>query len=394
MKRLFEIVDRHPVIYIFVTVLLLMVGINYMASLKLERIERQRQTEHAQTREEFLEKVYGVDLAEDYKRVLLEQSLGYRYYPFVEYVEKARNGKFVNVSNQGTRCHYSNREFCTARGGMKEVWIFGGSTTFGYGVKDNETIAAYLAELLPEYRIVNFGAASYYSTIERIRFENLLIELMPPKAAVFIDGVNDFYYFNVPDETVYSPILKAVDEIDQAKALGDNIRALLGHLAIYRLLDAKFGLSTKKSTPGTAVASPEQISKAIARFHLNHSIVKDIGNKLGVTILTVLQPTPTYGVGHKTSNVPRELLNFGDHENSGLAYREMLTPNGELRTKDLDTLNLANLGINEGMYIDTVHYSPLFNKKIALEISKKLKASLKVKKKIKSNQSNILLRIN
>lgn len=380
-------VDKHPAIYVLAAVLLIMVSINYLAYLKLEKKARQGQAEHARAREEFYKKVHGEDLVEDYKLVALEQSIGPRYYPFVEYIETARNGRFVNVSNQGTRCHYSNRDFCTAKGGMKEIWIFGGSTTFGYGVKDNETIAAYLAEKLPDYRIVNFGAASYYSTIERVRFENLLTEFAPPKAAVFIDGLNDFYYFNVPDSSHYSPILKAAEESivnrpEPLEALKNDLRSLLGRLAIYRYLHAKFGLSTKISGADAsqapiskATASQEQISKAIARFHLNHSIVASIGDKLGVTVINVLQPVPTYGVGHKTSHVPGEALNFGDHANSGLAYREMLTPNGDLRHQDSHTLNLANLGINEGMYVDTVHYSPLFNKKIAFEIYKRLSVS-------------------
>lgn len=127
-------------------------------------------------------------MVEDYRTVSIEQSIGQKYYPFVEYIEKARNGKFVNVSSQGTRCHYPNRDLCAAKGGLNEIWLFGGSTTFGYGVKDKETIAAYLADRLPDYRIVNFGAASYYSTIERVRFENLLAEFAPPMAAILLMG--------------------------------------------------------------------------------------------------------------------------------------------------------------------------------------------------------------
>lgn len=395
MKKLFEAIDRHSAIFIWATVLLVMLGINYLAYLKLEQIERQAQAGRVQDQERVLKKVFGADLAADYRAVSLEQSVSPKYYPFVEYIETARFGRFVNVSNQGTRCHYPNRDLCTAKGGMKEIWIFGGSTTFGYGVKDNETIAAYLAERLPDYRIVNFGAASYYSTIERIRFENLLAEFTPPKAAVFIDGLNDFYYFNVPDKSHYSPILIAAEDIivnkpEPLRAIKNDLKALLGRLAIYRLLQvvrADLALNTK--TTGTdlasldqiskATASQEQITKAIARLHLNHTIVESIGDKLGISVLTVLQPVPTYGVGHKTSQVPSESLNFGDHANSGFAYREMLTPNGELRRQDSHKLNLANLGISEGMYVDTVHYTPLFSKKIALEIYKRLRPCLDAK---------------
>lgn len=383
MKRLLEAVDRHPAIFVLVTVLLVIVGIDYLAHFFLEK-----PAGYALTQEAVLKKIYGENSVEDYRTVFLEQGIGQKYYPFVEFIEKARNGKFVNVSNQGTRCHYPNRDFCTAKGGVKEIWIFGGSTTFGYGVKDNETIAAYLSESLPDYRIVNFGAASYYSTIERIKFENLLTEFSPPKAAVFIDGLNDFYFFNVPDE---STLTKAYSQIlnkeENPSSFANDVRARLKMLAIYRLLEEKFGLTTK--TSGAVTASQQQITRAIARFHINHSIVESIGDKFGITVVNVLQPIPLYGLGHKTSQVPSELLNFGDHANSGFAYREMLTPNGELRYQDFHILNLANLGISEGMYVDTVHYSPLFNKKIALEIYKRLSDLFKEQDKFKLKKNAI-----
>lgn len=381
MKRLFGAVDRHPVLFVLVAVLLAIAGIDRLAHYFLEK-----PAGYALTQDSVLKKIYGVDSAEDYRQVFLEQGIGQKYYPFVEYIEKARNGKFVNVSNQGTRCHYPNRDFCTVKGGGGEIWMFGGSTTFGYSVKDNETIAAYLSESMPDYRIVNFGAASYYSTIERIRFENLLTEFPSPKAAVFIDGLNDFYFFNVPDESAFTKAYSLIlNKEEKPSSFVNDLRARLKRLAIYRLLEEKFGLSGKASV---TTASPEQISKAITRLYLNQAMVEFIGDKLGVAVLNVLQPIPLYGVGHKTSQVPREVLNFGDHENSGLAYRKMLMPNGELRHQNSRTLNLANLGINEGMYVDTVHYTPLFNKKIAQEIYKRLSGQLQGQKN--SSQRNML----
>ena len=99
MKKLFEAIDRHSAIFIWATVLLVMLGINYLAYLKLEQIERQAQAGRVQDQERVLKKVFGADLAADYRAVSLEQSVS------PEYIETARFGRFVNVSNQGTRCH-------------------------------------------------------------------------------------------------------------------------------------------------------------------------------------------------------------------------------------------------------------------------------------------------
>ena len=368
---MFKIIDKHPVIFVLITVSLIMTLLNYAAGFFLEKPAEHALIQQAmRDQKAVLENIYGKGMAKDYKIVLREQGLGQRYYPFVEYLEKPRKGKFVNVSEQGARCHYPDRESCTAKGGRQEIWIFGGSTTFGYGVKDSETIAANLGRMLPDFRIINFGAGGYYSTIERIRFENLLTEFPPPRAAIFIDGINDFYFFNVPDKSIFTNAYSHIlNREKQSDSLVNDIRARLEGLTIYRLFVQKFGHSIKVVATS---ANHEQILKAIHRLSLNHSIIESIGDKLGITILNVIQPIPLYGVGHKTSHVPKERLNFGDHKNSGVAYQVMFGPNGDFSHPNSRTLNLANLGIDEGMYVDTVHYTPLFNEKIASEIHQKI----------------------
>ena len=141
------------------------------------------------------------------------------------------------------------------------------------------------------------------------------------------------------------------------------------------MFEEKFGHAVlgKGHTP----ADHEQILRAIHRLNLNHSIVESIGDKFGITILNVIQPIPLYGVGHKTSHVPRKALNFGDHINSGAAYRLMFESDRKSFQPNSKTLNLADLSIEEGMYVDTVHYSPKFNQEIAYKIHTKLSRLLK-----------------
>ena len=40
--------------------------------------------------------------------------------------------------------HQNKLEECEPASGENEIWIFGGSTVFGYGLKNNETIAHIL----------------------------------------------------------------------------------------------------------------------------------------------------------------------------------------------------------------------------------------------------------
>lgn len=59
MKRLFEAVERHAVIFVLVTTLLAMASINFMAYLILGKDVRRKQTKNTLAQEEVLKKVFG-----------------------------------------------------------------------------------------------------------------------------------------------------------------------------------------------------------------------------------------------------------------------------------------------------------------------------------------------
>src|SRR6185369_12207002 len=101
------------------------------------------------------------------------------------------------------------------------VFVFGGSTTFGYGVADGDTIASQLQPLLARHgrdvAVYNFGRGYYYSTQERILYEQLLAGGFVPALAVFIDGLNDFCYDH--DDSAVSARLAAALEGNHAPSL-------------------------------------------------------------------------------------------------------------------------------------------------------------------------------
>lgn len=118
-------------------------------------------------------------------------SPGWIHEPWVGFREKPRASRFVNVSADGVRA---------TRGGATDlsnvppnsVFVFGGSTMFGYGVADHETVASHLQALLgPSARVFNLGRAYYYSAQENLLFESLVRAGLRPRVAVFVDGLNE-----------------------------------------------------------------------------------------------------------------------------------------------------------------------------------------------------------
>ena len=129
--------------------------------------------------------------------VLLEETWNrpWQYEPWVGFKEKPRSGKFVNISNEGFRLSHIKKQHLDSTG--INVYVFGGSTTFGYGVDDSSTIPAYLQKHLskqyPEKNInvFNFGRGYYYSSQELALLLSLIENNHIPAIAIFVDGLNE-----------------------------------------------------------------------------------------------------------------------------------------------------------------------------------------------------------
>ena len=323
----------------------------------------------------FVKEVYGENNVNDYLLVLQEQNKELDYKPFIEFSEKSRDGKFVNVSSQGIRCNSNNTHNCFFKGGKKEIWVFGGSTAFGYGVKDEETIPAYLEKLVKK-KVINFGTGYYYSTNERILFQNLLQQYAPPYAAIFLDGYNDILYFKLPSRSAISDrIEQKVKKISSNQQLFNWLVSRVVRLNIYRLIEEKF---IKKENDYSInsfyeLATDDEISMAINRLSVNQTINSKVGESFDIKILNIIQPVAVMGEGIHKSNVPKNFIDLNSEMMVNLkkAYMEINNDSQIFSTNaKKNLLNLTFLVSDDPMYVDEAHYSPKFNKLIAYEIFK------------------------
>ena len=112
--------------------------------------------------------------------------------PYVYWRRAAYDGRFIHVDSDGKRR-------TVQAGSLPEdapkVFVFGGSTIWGTGAADDQTIPSWLARGLHESghpaRVVNLGETGYVSTQGILR---LLLELRAgnvPDVAVFYDGANE-----------------------------------------------------------------------------------------------------------------------------------------------------------------------------------------------------------
>ncbi|HEY6475668.1 MAG TPA: SGNH/GDSL hydrolase family protein [Polyangia bacterium] len=80
----------------------------------------------------------------------------------------------------------------------EQIWMFGGSTTYGAGTPDWTTVPSWLSAILNGEKdrcveIINFGVEGYISTQELLLLEEALKRGGRPAEVIFYDGFNDAY---------------------------------------------------------------------------------------------------------------------------------------------------------------------------------------------------------
>ena len=316
-----------------------------------------------------LRKVYpGMSQPEISKLIRENRSVTQGYEPYVQFKELPFKGEFVNADPRGFRSIDGQEKWPIDRDCFN-IFVFGGSTVFGYGVADNETIAGNLRRILREtsnkkLAVYNFGRCSYMSTQERILLEQLIMSGNIPDLAIFIDGLNDFaHHQGVPGFTK-----------DLTKFMNDGEKPAYKKL-IEALPVTKFFLGTGESRAEKNEGNfPQTVSDVISRYKTNKKIIEVISREFHIKTLFVWQPISSYKYD-QNYNI------FKKFDYAG--FLPYLGPGYEKAANEYQTGTFGNnflwLGdmqesLKEPLYVDAVHYSARMSKLIAEHIAVDLSA--------------------
>ncbi len=305
-------------------------------------------------------------------RALLREtwSVGYRYEPFTQFRERTVRGRYVTVDPAGFRGG-GGVAVWPPPAAARTVFVFGGSTTFGYGLPDAETIPAALERRLAaepactgRFAVYNFGRANYFSSQERALFERLLVDGNRPDAAIFIDGLNEFGY---PDgEPKFSARLGEL----MAESEGRLRRRALGSLPLARLLKSWLERAARSRPPERPGDPDDEARRIVSRWLRNREIVAAAAAAHGVAALFVWQPVPVVGydlAAHPLWDGAGDLLPDQPRIVAGYAAMDALRRAGDPRLTAPGFLWLADVqrGRRERLYVDRVHYSAAMASEIA-----------------------------
>ena len=290
------------------------------------------------------------------------------------------HGKYVNVDRGGFR-RIKHQGSWPPDPHNRNIFVFGGSTTFGLEVADWETIPSYLEDwenatqkTRPVW-VYNFGRLGYFSTDELRLFLSLLREGSTPSVAVFIDGVNECGLLpgKLPPAPWPDGFVAAAIGVQQESARGTGgtfyfLKALqswpFGELAAdLRTWLGGVGHDQNSSGPNAFAAMvPRMIFE---RWMRNRQVISRLAQSYGVETVFVWQPIPTYKYDSSHDLLGPRQAGVGP---AVYALVDQIEAGGSLGR---DFLNLSGVQRNQtqNLYVDPWHYTAAFSAEIAKRIA-------------------------
>ncbi|MGO9468096.1 MAG: SGNH/GDSL hydrolase family protein [Isosphaeraceae bacterium] len=316
---------------------------------------------------------------EDDIRLLLQETWdrGLQYDPYTQYKERAYAGKWVNVDKTGFRLSKNNGPWPPDPKNLN-VFLFGGSTTFGYGVADDQTIATHLQEFLEgkfqrHVKVYNFGSGCFFSTQERTRFMNFLAEGIVPDVAVFIDGLNDFLMSS--GEPLFTfDMGKLWDDRELKRSSAGS--EFLSLLPMKRVIDAIHsrvaGDQQEKLAPNSK--SPDDSKKladVLNRYSQNRRLIDAAARACNVRPAFVWQPIPSYhyNVKHYRGDPNSDWLRAATASGYAIMARTVKEAPEDC-TRNFLWLADIQQEFTKSLYVDSFHYTDEFSKVIAHHIGR------------------------
>lgn len=240
----------------------------------------------------------GSDWAREYYEEF-ERGSRFTWSSYVYWRHAPWASRYINVDASGVRATWmppSGPEHAA------EVWMFGGSTLWGTGARDDGTIPSLLARELSERHgvpalIVNFGETGYVSTQEAIA---LALELRGPRPrphlVIFYDGLNDTFsslqngVAGLPqNEENRRREFNLVHPGRRADLLGEAFgpNAIRG-TATFRLVSAIL----QRIAPASATPAPlpDLVRATVDAYKANVRAVEQLGHLYGFETLFFWQP--------------------------------------------------------------------------------------------------------
>lgn len=305
---------------------------------------------------------------QDYKNDAAKIFFDSQWEPYTYWRAKKMVSPHINVLSSGARLSWKPEK----TDNELNIYMFGGSTAWGWGARDEHTIPSYLAKELNlnasvSTNITNFGQLGYVNSQEVISLIRRLGNNNIPDAVIFYDGLND----------VFSSYQSGTDGLPQNELNRKNQKAarykLLSRSALYSKL------TQRKKDNGICLpqyelsdtATKELFENIARRYFQNIRMINALGREFGFSTFCFWQPT-LFTKLHRTTY--EENL-FESHKFWYEFYKGVQHAIEKYPDKPPFFSNLSNIFDDKKatIYIDPLHVSEEGNKIISQKIQKIIK---------------------
>lgn len=310
----------------------------------------------------------------EYQREL-QTVLREEWRPYVYWRLRAYRSEYINIDEKGIRRTW-NRSTAPSPNLVK-IFVLGGSTTWGYGARDEFTIPSLvsktLADRLPAAPwVTNFGETGYVNTQEVM---TLMLELRKgnvPDIVVFYDGVNDAWAaFQSGVAGIPQNEINRIVEFNSRNRL--NWRGgLVDRLALYRFTRGALGSFGSAGSGATRRFLDPALATSVVDVYLeNVRIVKALAREYGFRAVFFWQPT-IYSKNVLSAEEQRWRLTGSRRRGGPLFAEEYRAFNDAFRqrmqsSKTEGVYDLSGVFENDPrtIFLDRFHISEAGNEKVA-----------------------------
>jgi lysophospholipase L1-like esterase len=275
----------------------------------------------------------------------------------------------TTIGVDGLRLHTTGRDNAPQ---SKTLGFFGGSTAWGTGVDDNNTIPANLDELTDRYEITNYGETGWTSRQSLAQLINLMTEGKAPDIVVFYDGANDT---TVHCNLGFGTTLNIHHETKKLEMLVRNFqsRSYLYRNFIVPAFDTFQRVTGYIRYPSEWACDRDVSRAAVVASHLvrNWEIARTLVESYGGQFIAILQPVT--GVGKpKIDHLELDLARAANYAAAYTQIRSLLRDREASWIWDMsDTFD-----VDRRLYIDHAHVVGEGNALVAARIAKVLQTSV------------------
>jgi hypothetical protein len=366
---------------------------------------------------EFYRRLYPGKSDEQIRRLLHEQpEVPLAYEPFAEYRSTAIARPTLNIHHAGFRLVGAGQGPWPLDDQAVNIFVFGGSTTAGFGVDDDKTLPAALQSILRQpagddevrVNVYNFGIGASFSSQELAYFQNQIRYGHVPDMAVFVDGLNDFFFWDGDPGTaknsrqLFHLLQVQSQQLGREQGVAWHAVELFKSLPLVKLarqLDGTVAAAQRDSTAttgtaGTVIAAsagapakdiyaaryadgplitdPGRIQAVVARYLVNKAMAQAVASQLGIEAIFAWQPVPLYK--YDLAYHPFAILDGHRRVRYGYPVMAQYVATHDMGANFAWCADIQD-GVKQPLYIDQVHYAEEGNRRVADCIARTILAS-------------------